>query len=87
MPSFVEQYIENPTGRTAMFSLIIASFIFLLTWLIPLSNPAEGDLFSFLYKDISLPEEDRERGLQRGQAYRSSRKYRSDRAYPHTLHQ
>ena len=59
MPSFVEQYIENPTGRTAIFSLIVAAFIFMLTWLIPLSNPAEGDFFNFLYMDISLPAEER----------------------------
>ena len=59
MPSLVEQYIENPTGRTVILSFLIAAFLFLISWFIPLANPSEESWYSFLYKDLTLPVEDR----------------------------
>jgi hypothetical protein len=59
MPSLVEKYFENPTGRTAIFSFLIAAFLFLISWFIPLANVAEDSWYSFLYKDVTLPVEDR----------------------------
>lgn len=59
MPSLVEQYIENPTGRTVIFSFLIAAFLFLISWFIPLANPGEESWYNFLYKDLTLPVEDR----------------------------
>ncbi len=59
MPSLVEQYIENPSGRTAIFSFLIAAFLFLISWFIPLANPSEDSWYGFLYRDLTLPVEDR----------------------------
>ena len=59
MPSLAEQYIENPTGRTVIFSFLIAALLFLVSWFIPLANPGEDSWYSFLYKDLTLPVEDR----------------------------
>ncbi len=59
MSSISEQLIQNPTGRTAIFSLLIALFLFFLAWIIPLANITGGEWYDFLYKDVELPENER----------------------------
>ncbi len=59
MPSIIETFIERPTGRTAVISFILAAFFFIVAWFIPLVDPTVQNWYSFLYKDISLPEDER----------------------------
>ena len=57
--SFVEKYIENPTGKSALISTITAGLFFILSWLIPLAPYEDGKWYLFLYKDITIAAEDR----------------------------
>ncbi len=57
--SFIEKYIENPIGRSGLISFLIATVVFLLTWLIPFAPYTNGAWYLFLYKDIKIPVEDR----------------------------
>lgn len=57
--SFVEKYIENPTGKSALISTITAGLFFVISWLIPLAGYEEGKWYLFLYKDITIAAEDR----------------------------
>ncbi|MHA2090590.1 MAG: hypothetical protein ACW98K_07000 [Candidatus Kariarchaeaceae archaeon] len=54
MSTLSEQLFQNPTGRTAMLSLLIALFLSLFAWVIPIAT-LEGDpWYSFLYEQSWL---------------------------------
>lgn len=57
--SFQEKFIQDPRGRSAIFALIIAGVLFIISMLIPLADPSTESWYSGLYMDLSLPEEDR----------------------------
>ncbi|MHA2250838.1 MAG: hypothetical protein ACXAD7_10760 [Candidatus Kariarchaeaceae archaeon] len=59
MSSLSEQLFQSPTGRTVIFSFIVAAFLFLLAWVIPLASLDGDPWYGFLYKDTTLPETDR----------------------------
>ncbi|MHA2250791.1 MAG: hypothetical protein ACXAD7_10525 [Candidatus Kariarchaeaceae archaeon] len=59
MSSVSEQLFQSPTGRTAIFSFLIAAALFLFAWVIPLASLDGDPWYDFLYKDVTLPEEDR----------------------------
>lgn len=59
MSSSYQKYTSTPIGRTVLISGILTLVFAYLSLLLPLA-PADNEGFlSFLYKDITLPEEDR----------------------------
>ena len=50
---------ENPLKRTLLFSSILALALFWLAFTLPILEDTDDAWYSFLYKNLEIPEEDR----------------------------
>ncbi len=50
---------DNPLKRTLLFSTLIALILVWIAGILPLLEDTENAWYSFLYKDLEIPEEDR----------------------------
>ncbi|MHA2501369.1 MAG: hypothetical protein ACXAE3_00665 [Candidatus Kariarchaeaceae archaeon] len=59
MSTNYQKYTSTPIGRTVLITGLLSVLFAYLAFLLPLAPADNSGLFSGLYKDVSLPDEDR----------------------------